>query len=238
MIHFDSVSKSYLLQPIRGNTLRTALSFTREEKHKTIFEALSDISFVINAGESVGVVGNNGAGKSTLLKLLTRVTLPTSGRVVVDGRISSLLEVGAGFHHDLSGRENIFLAGAIAGMSRHEVSKKEDEIIHFSGILDSLENPVRTYSSGMFLRLAFSVGIHLNCDILVIDEALAVGDRNFQQCCYEKINNFHSSGGTLILVSHDESQLSAVCQRGIVLSQGHLCYDGKLKDALDYNLTL
>ncbi|WP_227414417.1 ABC transporter ATP-binding protein [Enterobacter cloacae complex sp. P6RS] len=222
-----------------GNTLRAALSF-RNKQHaysKESVTSLHDINIRINQGEAVGILGRNGAGKSTLLKLLTRVSRPSKGRIYVDGKISSLLEVGAGFHHDLNGRENIYLAGTILGMSRKDIRKRYDEIVHFSGVEHVLEQPVRSYSSGMFLRLAFSVGIHLPSDILVIDEAFAVGDRDFQVQCFEKITSFNQSGGSLILVSHDESQLRKVCQRGLLLEYGRLKYDGEINAAIDCYLS-
>ncbi|MEB5742685.1 ABC transporter ATP-binding protein [Klebsiella aerogenes] len=181
------------------------------------------------------MIGNNGAGKSTLLKLLSRVTRPSSGRIQVNGRLSSLLEVGAGFHHDLSGRENIYLAGAIMGMSPRDIRQKMDRIVAFSGIDAFLEQPTRTYSSGMFLRLAFSVGIHLDTDILVIDEALAVGDRTFRARCLERIHTFRRHGGTLVLVSHDPHQLVTVCDTGMVLSHGRLQYFGDIHSALAHS---
>lgn len=236
MIHFEHVSKRYSRQPRTGNSLRTALAFRRPQE-KENFTALSDINFTIRAGEAVGVMGRNGAGKSTLLKLLTRVVRPSSGRIYVNGRMSSLLEVGAGFHHDLSGHENIFLAGTILGMSRKAIKQHYDEIVAFAEVAGVLDQPVRTYSSGMFLRLAFSVGIHLQSDILVIDEALAVGDYQFQQRCYTRIKQFHQAGGTLVLVSHDETQLSSVCQRGLVIEQGRLTFDGDLSSALNCYLS-
>lgn len=234
MITFDKVSKHYSSQINTGNTLRTFFSFSSlfSGNKSEVFSALNDVSFTIDQGESVGIIGRNGAGKSTLLKLLTRVIRPSAGRICAEGSIASLLEVGAGFHHDLTGRENIYLAGTILGMSRRIINRTFLDIAEFSEIDSALEQPVRTYSSGMFLRLAFSVGIHLPCDILVIDEALAVGDRYFQERCYEKINHFHRAGGTVVVVSHDEEQLKSVCQRGIVLSQGEVIYDGSLSSAM------
>lgn len=237
MIRFENVSKCYLRHQLQGNSLRTALAFQRNNEHEYC-NALTSVSFNLVQGESLGVLGRNGSGKSTLLKLLTRVTRPSSGRIFVRGRLASLLEVGAGFHHDLSGQENIFLAGAILGMRKSETQKKIKEIVEFADINDALYQQVRTYSSGMFLRLAFSVGIHLDCDILVIDEALAVGDMQFQKRCLEKVKSFQQEGGTLVLVSHDAEQLRAVCQRGLVLEKGYLLHDGSLSDALKYYSTL
>ncbi|TNV22508.1 ABC transporter ATP-binding protein [Buttiauxella sp. B2] len=231
MITFDQVSKHYPATRRSGNTLRTALAF-RPSVPEPPFVALEAVSFHLPQGGALGVLGRNGAGKSTLLKLLTRVSRPTTGCITVQGRLSSLLEVGAGFHHDLSGRENIFLAGAILGMSPAAIRARMEEIVAFSGLADFLAQPVRTYSSGMFLRLAFSVGIHLDCDILVIDEALAVGDRDFQARCLAKIAEFRQGGGTLVLVSHDEHQLKAVCDRGLLLAQGRIQFDGDIQRAL------
>ncbi|MEG2569154.1 MAG: sugar ABC transporter ATP-binding protein, partial [Acinetobacter sp.] len=159
-------------------------------------------------------------------------TRPSAGRITVRGRISSLLEVGAGFHHDLNGRENIFLAGAILGMNRRAVQCKLDEMIDFAGLASFIDAPVRSYSSGMLLRLAFSVGIHLDSDILVIDEALAVGDQNFKIRCVEKISQFQCNGGTLVLVSHDDVQLRAICKYGLLLSAGKVVFGGDIDIAL------
>lgn len=237
MIIFENVTKRYTATSAQGNSLRTLLSF-RHWTPVQPFVAIDNISFTVKRGESVGVLGHNGAGKSTLLKLLTRVTRPSEGRIKVSGSMSSLLEVGAGFHHDLSGHENIYLAGSILGLSRREIARRLSEIIAFSELESFLEQPVRTYSSGMFLRLAFSVGIHLNSDILVIDEALAVGDKNFQEKCFRKLNEFKATGGTLILVSHDENQIRNMCSRGILLNHGLLQFDGGINTAIEqYNLS-
>lgn len=233
MITFEKVTKNYSASYAQGNSLRTAFSFRRAAPIPA-FTAINDVSFTIKAGESVGVLGRNGAGKSTLLKLLTRVTRPSAGCINVGGSMSSLLEVGAGFHHDLSGRENIFLAGSILGMSRKAIRQHLDEIVAFSELESFLAQPVRTYSSGMFLRLAFSVGIHLDSDILAIDEALAVGDKSFREKCFAKINEFKARGGTLVLVSHDENQLRKTCERGILLKHGTLLFDGDINTALEH----
>ncbi|WP_213133146.1 ABC transporter ATP-binding protein [Citrobacter sp. FP75] len=236
MITFEHVTKSYPGQNLSGNTLRTALRFRRPPRAQP-FISLNDVSFSLPAGEALGVIGHNGAGKSTLLKLLTRVTRPTSGKIRVNGSMSSLLEVGAGFHHDLSGWENISLASAILGMSSRQMRQHLEEIVTFSELEAHLDKPVRTYSSGMFLRLAFSLGIHLPSDILVIDEALVVGDQTFQAKCLAKIADFKQRGGTLVLVSHDCQQLLATCDRGLVLTQGHVHFDGEIHQAIEhYNL--
>ena len=233
MITFEHVTKTYIRTTHQGNSLRTALSFQRVKPPQE-FTSLKNVSFSLSAGESLGILGHNGAGKSTLLKLLTRVTRPSKGRIVVDGSIASLLEVGAGFHLDMTGLENIYLSGAILGMSPNKIRKHLDEIIDFSGIEAFLDQPIRTYSSGMFLRLAFSVGIHFDSDILIIDEALAVGDAQFQQKCVERISRFKRHGGTLIFVSHDQQQLRNVCERGLVLDHGQSVFDGDIDSALEH----
>lgn len=236
MIEFTHISKYYPCSHQYGDSLRTALAF-RKLPLTPSFTALDDVSFNVSPGEALGIVGGNGAGKSTLLKVLTRVTRPSAGQVRVRGRISSLLEVGAGFHRDLSGKENICLAGAILGMSPGQVRARMDEIVMFSGLEAFLSAPVRTYSSGMYLRLAFSIGVHLDADILVIDEALAVGDRNFQTQCLEKIGAFRRQGGTLVLVSHDNHQLRNVCERGLLLDAGRIVCDSDINTVLTHYTT-
>ena len=178
-------------------------------------------------------MGHNGAGKSTLLKLLTQIILPSSGRIKVNGSYSCLLEVGTGFHHELTGSENIYLSGAILGMSHDEVKKKMDDIIAFSEIGNFIDVPVKFYSSGMYLRLAFAIGVHLDSDILVIDEALAVGDSQFQAKCIEKIKKIKLEGKTIVLVSHDENQIKALCTRCLVMDHGKLVYNGSTESALN-----
>lgn len=237
MIEFSNISKFYSRSCQHGDSLRTALAF-RKLPRTPSFTALDDVSFKLNSGEALGIVGSNGAGKSTLLKVLTRITRPSAGLVRVRGRISSLLEVGAGFHRDLSGKENIYLAGAILGMSADQVRARMDEIVTFSGLAEFLSAPIRTYSSGMYLRLAFSIGVHLDSDILVIDEALAVGDRNFQIQCLEKISSFRQQGGTLVLVSHDNNQLQTVCERGLLLDAGRIVCDSDINTVLTHYTTL
>lgn len=231
MIVFENVTKHYAAGNTDGKSLRTALSRISHPPCPP-FTAVSNVNFSVAAGEAVGIVGGNGAGKSTLLKLLTRVTRPSSGRIVVGGKISSLLEVGAGFHHDLSGRENIFLAGAILGMSRRRIAEKIDDIVEFSELEAFIEKPVRTYSSGMLLRLAFSVGVYLDCEILAIDEAIAVGDAAFQRRCMDKIQTFRRDGGTIVLVTHVEAHLREVCDRALLMDKGMLVFDGPTDTAL------
>jgi lipopolysaccharide transport system ATP-binding protein len=190
------------------------------------FWALRDISFEVKQGESLGIIGRNGAGKSTLLKLLSRITEPTEGRARIRGRVASLLEVGAGFHPELTGRENIYLNGSILGMTRAEIRKKFDEIVAFAEIERFLDTPVKRYSSGMYLRLAFSVAAHLEPEILVVDEVLAVGDVGFQKKCMDYMKNLTRSGITILLVSHNLFAVRAMCRRVLMLSAGRLRFDG------------
>ncbi|OYW75839.1 MAG: hypothetical protein B7Z37_11655 [Verrucomicrobia bacterium 12-59-8] len=187
--------------------------------------ALKDLSFEVNQGDVLGIIGRNGAGKSTLLKILSRVTMPTSGEIRVKGRIASLLEVGTGFHQELTGRENIYLNGAILGMRRKEITRKLDEIVDFSGCAAYLDTPVKRYSSGMTVRLAFAVASHLDAEILIIDEVLAVGDSEFQKKCLGKMNDVASHGRTILFVTHNMGLISSLCQRAILLEQGQLVAD-------------
>lgn len=191
------------------------------------FWALRDVSFEVQPGERVGIIGRNGAGKSTLLKLLSRITDPTEGRITLRGRLSSLLEVGTGFHPELTGRENIFLNGAILGMSRAEVKRKFDEIVDFSGVEKFLDTPVKRYSSGMYVRLAFAVAAHLEPEILVVDEVLAVGDAEFQKKCLGKMEEVGKEGRTVIFVSHNMAAVRQICQKGIYLDEGKIKFYSK-----------
>lgn len=199
----------------------------------TLFDALDDVSFEIPQGEAVGIVGRNGAGKSTLLKLLTRVTGPTRGKIELNGRIGSLLEVGTGFHPELTGKENIFLNGAILGMSRQEIRKQYDEIVAFSGIEKFLATPVKRYSSGMQVRLAFSVAAHLETEILAIDEVLAVGDAEFQRRSIAKMREAASGGRTVLYVSHQLQTVQALCTSALLLDRGKLTYSGTVEGTLE-----
>ena len=196
------------------------------------FWALQGLGFEISRGEVVGVIGRNGAGKSTLLKVLSRITEPTTGRVEINGRVASLLEVGTGFHPELSGRENIFLNGAILGMSRAEIRSKFDEIVAFSEVERFLDTPVKRYSSGMYVRLAFAVAAHLEPEILIVDEVLAVGDAEFQKKCLGKMQDVAHAGRTVLFVSHNLGTIGALCHRGIVLQNGCISYDGPIGNAL------
>jgi lipopolysaccharide transport system ATP-binding protein len=201
--------------------------------------ALADVSFEIRQGDVVGIIGRNGAGKSTLLKVLSRITEPTTGRVEIRGRVGSLLEVGTGFHPELSGRENIFLNGAILGMSRAEIRRKFDEIVAFAEIDQFLDTPVKRYSSGMYVRLAFAVAAHLEPEILLVDEVLAVGDAGFQKKCLGKMSGVARQGRTVFFVSHNMGAISNLCDRGFVMEGGRLAFSGSARDAIQqYNHTL
>lgn len=199
------------------------------------FRALNEVSFTIQQGDRVGIIGRNGAGKSTLLKILSRITPPSSGRIQIDGRVTSLLEVGTGFHGDLSGRENIYLNGSILGMNKHEINKKFDEIVAFAEVEKFLDTPVKRYSSGMYVRLAFSVAAHLDSDILIVDEVLAVGDAAFQNKCLGKMEEAnHNSGKTILFVSHNMGQVSALCNKGILLNKGRVEMNGPLPEIITH----
>jgi lipopolysaccharide transport system ATP-binding protein len=194
------------------------------------FWALRDVSFDVQPGEVIGVIGRNGAGKSTLLKILSRITEPTSGEARIRGRVASLLEVGTGFHPELTGRENIFLNGAILGMSKQEIRNKFDEIVAFAEIEKFIDTPVKRYSSGMYVRLAFAVAAHLEPEILIVDEVLAVGDFEFQRKCLGKMKEVGNSGRTILFVSHNLGAVQALCQRGIWLKSGCVAGDGTAED--------
>ena len=211
----------------------TALAAIRRKPLTTDFHALDGVSFEIGEGESVALLGFNGSGKSTMLKLISGVLTPDSGSVLTRGRVAGLIEVGAGFHPDLSGRENIFLNAAILGMSRKETEARYDEIVAFSEIEQFIDTEVKHYSSGMFLRLAFSVAIHTEMDILLIDEILSVGDEPFQKKCLARVRELHTQGKTLVVVSHDLNMVSQLCERGILLQGGKVRFDGDSKQAVE-----
>ena len=209
----------------------------KERRWETEFWALRNVSLTIKRGEVVGIIGRNGAGKSTLLKLLSRITEPTEGRIRIDGRIASLLEVGTGFHQELTGRENIFLNGAILGMTRAEIVRKFDEIVAFSEVEEFLDTPVKRYSSGMYVRLAFAVAAHLEPEILIVDEVLAVGDSAFQKKCLGKMGSFAESGRTVLFVSHNLDAVRSLCQTGIWLKDGNIHMNGPAGEVIDSYLS-
>lgn len=196
------------------------------------FWALNHINMTIEEGDRVAIIGRNGSGKSTLLKILSRITHPTTGSIRTTGRVSSLLEVGTGFHPELSGRENIFLNGAILGMKKQEIKQKFDEIVHFADIEKFLDTPVKRYSSGMYTRLGFAIAAHLDPEILIIDEVLSVGDAPFQQKCLRKLNDLGASGRTVLFVSHDVGAVSTLCNKGVYLENGHVKVNGTIEDCV------
>jgi lipopolysaccharide transport system ATP-binding protein len=200
------------------------------DRQATTFYALSDVTFEVSRGEVVGIIGSNGAGKSTLLKVLSRITEPTAGRVGIKGRVASLLEVGTGFHPELTGRENIYLNGSILGMSKREIASKFDEIVAFAEVDRFLNTPVKRYSSGMYVRLAFAVAAHLQPEILVVDEVLAVGDAAFQKKCLGKMGDVAKEGRTILFVSHNMAAVQALCSRALLLEGGRLVHQGRTQD--------
>jgi lipopolysaccharide transport system ATP-binding protein len=205
--------------------------------HREHFWALRDVSFSVKEGEVIGIIGRNGAGKSTLLKIISRITDPTTGSITLRGRMASLLEVGTGFHPELTGRENIYMNGAILGMRKAEIDSEFDAIVDFAEIEQFLDTPVKHYSSGMYVRLAFAVAAHLHPEILIVDEVLAVGDVTFQKKCLGKMSDVSKSGRTVLFVSHNMAAVEHLCQRGVVLERGGLVFDGTAKDAVQHYLS-
>lgn len=215
------------------NSLKAPLNVFRRAPRDEGFWALKDVSFEVNQGEVVGIIGRNGAGKSTLLKILSRITAPTEGTVELHGRVGSLLEVGTGFHPELTGRENIHLSGSILGMKRWEIDQRFDEIVKFSEIEKFLDTPVKRYSSGMYVRLAFAVAAHLDPEILLVDEVLAVGDAQFQKKCLGKMGEVAKEGRTVMFVSHNMSAISELCPRSLLLQNGEIFKDGSSREVID-----
>jgi lipopolysaccharide transport system ATP-binding protein len=225
---------SWISSPWRNlKQLRRQSSWPVSETPGNTLWALKDISFSVEEGDIVGVIGRNGAGKSTLLKILSRITRPTTGRVDIRGRVSSLLEVGTGFHRDLTGRENIYLNGVLLGMKKHEIDRKFDEIVSFAEVEPFIDTPVKRYSSGMKVRLAFGVAAHLEPEILLVDEVLAVGDAAFQSKCLGKMSDVSQQGRTVMFVSHSMAAIRQLCTRAVVIRQGKLVADGKTDDMID-----
>jgi lipopolysaccharide transport system ATP-binding protein len=223
---------------LRDSMVRTARRLTGREAPEARQEiwALRDVSFRVREGEVLGVIGRNGAGKSTLLKILTRITTPTSGRAVIRGRVGSLLEVGTGFNPELTGRENVFLNGSILGMKRREIQRKLGDIVEFSGVDKFIDTPVKRYSSGMYVRLAFSVAAHLEPEIMLVDEVLAVGDAEFQQRCLGRMEDFSGTGRTVLFVSHNMQTINQLCNRVIWLDEGTIVEDGEPSEVVTHYL--
>lgn len=248
MVKIENVYKEYRLGAIGGTTLRdeikrkVAKMMHKEDPTKKIgqedvnigekFLALNGISFEVKKGEALGIIGHNGAGKSTLLKLITRITAPTKGNIYLNGRVASMLEVGTGFHPELTGRENVYLNGAILGMTRKEIDAKMEEIIEFSEVRQFIDTPVKRYSSGMYVKLAFSVAAHLDSEIMIMDEVLAVGDVAFQNKCIKKMREVADSGRTVLYVSHNMNTIRKLCNKCIVLDKGRIVYTGDVEKAV------
>ncbi len=231
-IKVDNVSKLYKLYDKPSDRFKEALGLTKEKKYREHY-ALSDVSFEVKKGETVGIIGTNGSGKSTILKIITGVLNPTSGKVDVSGRISALLELGAGFNMEYTGVENIYLNGTMMGYSKEEVDAKLQMILDFADIGDFVNQPVKTYSSGMFVRLAFAVAINIDPEILIVDEALSVGDVFFQAKCYHKFDEFKNAGKTILIVSHDLGSIAKYCDRAVLLNKGEKMAEGEPKEIID-----
>lgn len=234
-LSFNRVSKRYR---IRHESEETATRHPLIRKWNALwtrpedFWAVRDVSFEVERGEALGIIGHNGAGKSTVLKLLSNITTPTDGEIRINGRLAALIEVGSGFHPELTGRENIYLNGAILGMARSEIAKKLDSIIEFAGVRQFIDTPVKRFSSGMYVRLGFSIAAHLEPDILLLDEVLAVGDASFQKKCLERISELKEAGTTIVFISHDLRAVERLCQRVLLLKRGQIVMNGAAKEVV------
>lgn len=228
-IEVRNLKKIFKIYPDKSNSIKEKILFFKRNKYE-INQVLDGVSFDIKKGEAVGLIGKNGCGKSTTLKLLNRIMYPTSGTIRVNGRVSSLIELGAGFHPDMSGRENIYTNASIFGLTKKQIDEKLDDIIEFSELGEAVDNPVRTYSSGMYMRLAFSVAINVEADVLLIDEILAVGDVSFQKKCFEKLREIKYSGTTIVIVSHSLQQIEQICDKSIWIEKGHIRQIGNPKE--------
>ena len=225
------MTKSFKLYYDRPNTLKERIVFmNKKTENRTV---LKGINLEIEKGETVALIGVNGSGKSTLLKLMTKIMYPTKGRIITNGKLTSLLELGAGFHPDFTGRENIYFNASIFGLTRKEIDARLNQIIEFSELGDLIDSPVRTYSSGMYMRLAFSVAINVDAEILLIDEILAVGDQHFQDKCYKKLHELKKSDKTIVIVTHDLNAVKNLCTRAVWINQGEIRMDGKPKEVIE-----
>ncbi len=228
-IEVKDLTKKFKVYYDKGNQLKEKMLFWKRNKYEERW-VLNGVSFQIKKGEAIGLIGHNGCGKSTTLKLLSKIIYPDSGSIVMNGRVSSLIELGAGFHPDMSGRENIYTNASIFGLSRKEIEDRYDDIVAFSELEEFIDNPVRTYSSGMYMRLAFSVAINVNADILLVDEILAVGDSNFQAKCFNKMREIKANGTTIVIVSHSLAQIEQICDRTIWIHDGKIAGEGAPRD--------
>ena len=232
VISVQNVYKNFYVYMDKANTIKEKLLFlSRNRKEKR--EVLKGIELEINKGEAVALIGTNGSGKSTLLKLMTKILYPNKGKIEIKGKLTSLLELGAGFHPDFSGRENIYFNASIFGLTKKEIDQKLEQIIEFSELRSYIDNPVRTYSSGMFMRLAFAVAININADILLIDEILSVGDEHFQNKCIEEMLNLKKQGKTMVFVTHSMESAKKLCNRAIWLKDGKIQMDGNTDDVIN-----
>ena len=231
-VEVKNVNKSFNIYYDKANTIKERLLFFKRGK-KEKRQILKNINLTIESGEAVALIGVNGSGKSTLLKLMTKIIYPNSGKIETYGKLTSLLELGAGFHPDFSGRENIYFNASIFGLTRKEIDKRINKIIEFSELEDFIDNPVRTYSSGMYMRLAFSVAINVDADILLIDEILSVGDQHFQQKCFEKMNELKKQGKTMVFVTHSMGSVKQLCTRAVWLYEGEIKMDGNVDEVVE-----
>ena len=239
VLKIENVKKRYKIKHLgkkpegkAARAMAAVKSFINPNANKEDFWALKGVTFNVEQGEKIGIIGKNGAGKSTLLKIISRITEPTDGRIEMLGKISSMLEVGTGFNTELTGRENVYLNGAILGMTKTEIDAKFDEILEFSEVGKFIDTPVKRYSSGMFVRLAFAVASHLEPDILLVDEVLAVGDTRFQKKCIDKMLDIASSGKTILFVSHQMNTIRQLCDRVVVLREGNVIFDGDVEEGI------
>ncbi len=229
----DNVYKNFNVYMDKANTIKEKLLFLFSRNKKQKREVLKGINLKIKKGEVVALIGTNGSGKSTLLKLLTKIIYPNKGKIETEGKLTSLLELGAGFHPDFSGRENIYFNASIFGLTKKEIDERLEDIIEFSELRDFIDNPVRTYSSGMYMRLAFSVAINVNADILLIDEILSVGDEHFQNKCFEKMKDLKKEGKTMVFVTHSMAAVRGLCDRTVWLCEGKIKMDGQTNQVVD-----
>ena len=228
----NNVSKIFYVFMDKANSLKEKMLFWKRNKRETR-EVLKDVSLTIKNGEAVALIGVNGSGKSTLLKLMTKIIYPTKGEIITNGKLTSLLELGAGFHPDFSGRENIYFNASIFGLTKKQIDARLEEIIEFSELRDFIDNPVRTYSSGMFMRLAFAVAINVDADILLVDEILSVGDQHFQEKCLNKMKELKAQGKTMVFVTHSLGSARELCDRAVWLNKGNIQLDGDVNEVID-----
>ena len=231
-IKVEGVTKSFKVYYDKASTLKERIVFWKKRNQSELFTALKNIDLTIEKGETVGLIGVNGSGKSTLLKLMTKIIYPTKGKIETVGKLTSLLELGAGFHNDFTGRENIYFNASIFGLTKKEIDARIDDIIEFSELGEFIDNPVRTYSSGMYMRLAFSIAINVDAEILLIDEILAVGDQHFQEKCYNKLRELKKSDKTIVIVSHDLGNIENLCTRAVWIHEGVIQKAGIPKDVI------